>query len=224
MQISRALLFAVVGGMISAGCGSSAPPPKDAKSDRCPPDTAELPGPGGKGALCVDKTEVTVAAYAECVGKAKCSPVGEGRECNKDGLATQGHPVNCVDWSQAAGFCEAGGRRLPTEEEWEWVANGGGAASFDPSPRPSSCWSPGPINHVTCSHDRPGAPQTPQGVVDLQGNVAEWTSSGTEKERVARGGWYGSTDPSELRPVTRRPLPPATRAAGVGFRCVKTLR
>jgi formylglycine-generating enzyme required for sulfatase activity len=85
----------------------------------------------------IDKTEVTVAQYAQCVNKGKCSSLGltmpyyndkEQPEfawaCNwrKDGR--ENHPINCLDWNQARAYCGWAGKRLLTEAEWEKAARG----------------------------------------------------------------------------------------------------
>jgi formylglycine-generating enzyme required for sulfatase activity len=72
----------------------------------------------------LDVTAVTVAAYQACVEAAKCKPPNGDGNCNWGKLDRANHPANCVDWNQATAFCEAVGKRLPSEEEREWAARG----------------------------------------------------------------------------------------------------
>ncbi len=87
-------------------------------------------------------------------------------------------PVVHVNWFEADAFCRFAGRRLPTEAEWEFAAQGGGAKR------------PFPWGHEAADREHANlesdalAPvaafatgDTPEGVRQLMGNVWEWTSS-----------------------------------------------
>jgi len=89
-------------------------------------------------AFCIDKTEVTVAAYSKCVEAETCpaattavdprySPVETAFRSSICPAALSGmeqHPMACVDWYAADAFCHFVNKRLPTEEEWEYAARG----------------------------------------------------------------------------------------------------
>ena len=83
-------------------------------------------------AFFMDRTQVTVAAYAKCVQAGDCQPpqcVDKGEDAKntwgKEGK--EGYPVGCVAPGQAAAFCQwvRPGGRLPREAEWEKAARGG---------------------------------------------------------------------------------------------------
>jgi formylglycine-generating enzyme required for sulfatase activity len=95
--------------------------------------------------LCIDKTEVTVAAYSKCVDAQACTlasptPTGNGAKdaviaklgplCNANKKDRQRHPVNCIDWAQASAYCTWVNGRLPSEAEWELAARGDDARTY----------------------------------------------------------------------------------------------
>ncbi len=71
-------------------------------------------------AYCMDCTEVTTAAYQRCVREASCSSADQASTrgiatgaCNAGRYDRREHPINCVDWGQAAAFCRWLGGSLP---------------------------------------------------------------------------------------------------------------
>jgi formylglycine-generating enzyme required for sulfatase activity/serine/threonine protein kinase len=91
------------------------------------------------GAFCIDATEVTVADYRDCVEKKGC-PGGHAQVdwpsiskeekttwsafCNEPKNNRADHPMNCVSFDDAAAYCRWAGKKLPTEEQWEYAARG----------------------------------------------------------------------------------------------------
>ena len=81
-------------------------------------------------AFCIDRTEVTVAAYRTCVQAGACPPApttiqtlsggGSATEfysslCNGARPDQDAHPINCVDWDNAATYCHWASGRLPAQ-------------------------------------------------------------------------------------------------------------
>ena len=221
--------------------------------------------------FCLDRTEVTVAAYTECTRLGKCSPAPttadwpgikeedkaiDSQFCNGTRADHQQHPINCVNWTMAVAYCRAMDKRLPTEEEWEYAAKGHDGRTYpwgNAAPSSNLLNSLGP--ETVALGERLGHPgwnpmfsgfdgwestspggsypegASPFGVLDLAGNVWEWTSSGYSQDyrsepindlHVYRGGGWGSDNVSFIRTTYRGKGGLTYRGADVGFRCAKS--
>jgi formylglycine-generating enzyme required for sulfatase activity len=189
--------------------------------------------------FCLDVTEVTVAAYTSCVSANACTEPAADVWCNWKRPGAGLHPVNCVDWSQATSFCASLGKRLPTEEEWEWAARGTSQARTYPwgdelpsVDRTNGCGTECVAYDKTFGgadtralypaddgwpHTAPvgsfprGA--TAQGLQDMAGNVWEWTSSSDDaNSRVLRGGGWHCESPPCMRAAYRWGFTPTLRS------------
>jgi formylglycine-generating enzyme required for sulfatase activity len=182
----------------------------------------------------------------------------ESQFCNGEGMPD--HPINCVDWHQAKAYCAAQGKRLPVEAEWELAARGKEARLYPWGQAPPSaerlnaCGSecsamlterretvgqgPWPAMYGQDDSAPATAPaghyprgSTPAGVMDLAGNVWEWTDSpycfyGKEdcgdSRRVLRGGGWDTTESRDVRAARRLPSAPTLRGRSIGFRCARS--
>jgi formylglycine-generating enzyme required for sulfatase activity len=175
--------------------------------------------------FALDRTEVTVEAYAQCMARGACSPNGihgpnvtdeykkrQSGGCNAPGdPGKQQHPINCVDRQQAAGYCAFAGKRLPTEAEWEYAARGSDGRLYPWGDQPAFgceyavlpglCEPPG--TRPVGTRDKHAS--SPFGVLDLIGNVAEW---------VADSYMPSSYDLDAIDPVTRVPEAPGLLRGG----------
>ncbi len=229
---------------------ANAPAPVVAKSEPKPACPAEMvDAPAGSFALaktkesvtvaahCIDRTEVTVAAYARCVGKGACTEPDAYDEkdrkwCNWKRAGRDNDPINCVDHAQAAAYCAAMGGRLPAEAEWEWSARGYEAGTTYPwgndEPAARVCWD-GPGNKVSDEREgtcpvgsfKDGA--NPKGVLDLAGNVWEWTSTESEGKAIDKGGGYPNELSWRVAAKDRNAVVKTQRSSTLGFRCVRAV-
>lgn len=207
-------------------------------------------------AFSIDRTPVTNAQFADFLNTV--GPVGkkgerlfdvddpDARIHSRGGkwVADAGfekHPVVEASWFGAVAYCSWGGKRLPTEAEWEKAARGTdgrkypwGQAVPDPSrARYSAGW-----NETAPVGSFPkGA--SPYGVLDLAGNTWEWVSSAyvpypydpgdgredraASRVRGTRGGGHDSP-PDELTTTHRGKNVSRNYRSGhhnIGFRCAR---
>jgi sulfatase modifying factor 1 len=147
--------------------------------------------------------------------------------------------------AEAAAFCASHGGRLPTEDEWMVAA----ASAINPPRRypwgdtgavcRRAAWglAGGPCAHGADGPDTVGTHpdgDSPLGLHDVAGNVAEWVAGGEGAPAsdggdatsdgagggMAKGGSWADGLASELRIWARLELDPGSRDPRVGLRCV----
>jgi formylglycine-generating enzyme required for sulfatase activity len=134
---------------------------------------------------------------------------------------------------QAEEFCLSQGGRLPTEDEWMAAATSGAMAArrYPWGDTGAVCrraaWGlvAGPCAQGGEGPDTVGAHadgDSPSGLHDLAGNVAEWVAADPARPNVgvAKGGSWRSALAAELRIWSRLELSPNATDAEVGLRCV----
>jgi formylglycine-generating enzyme required for sulfatase activity len=190
---------------------------KEAPENEKPSHNVSLPS------FCMDLHEVTAGAYEACADQGKCrrgptqvewpkisaadrklySPL-----CTFGDPARADHPINCVSWQLANDYCQASGKRLPSEAEWEYATRGPDGRVYpwgDEAPtaehlnacgQECAAWGKQRGTELAALYAADdGFPATAPvgkfpkgrsrfGPFDVVGNVWEWTSS-----------WYGAYSP-----------------------------
>jgi iron(II)-dependent oxidoreductase len=144
------------------------------------------------------------------------------------------HPVTWVSLEDARAYAAWAGKRLPTDIEWQWAAQGDDGRKWPWGDK---------FRAEYCNSDTPGtsavgaypANSSPFGVRDLVGNVWEWIdvvcSDGWHQWCFIRGGsyynargsmWYaeGGAQPVFHHHKFLLMAPGLDRCGTVGFRCV----
>ena len=148
-------------------------------------------------------------------------------------------PVTSVSWFAAAAYCKAEGKRLPTVDEWEYVASA--SATMRDATR-----DPDATRALLATYSRPRPEILPvvghgtrnvYGVRDMHGLVWEWTqdfnsvlvsddsrgTGGREQKLFCASSAVGATNttnyPAFLRHAVRAGLEGRTTMSSLGFRC-----
>lgn len=153
------------------------PPPSGLENPWAPQHTVYL------DPFFIDKYEVTIARYMECVRGGACGPLEPYQyDDPSSDSALQDHPAIATTPSAATQFCQWDeGRRLPTEAEWEKAARGTDGRDFPWGNDLADCT--GIPSHQTCTGSYGPPPKvgsdpkdvSPYGSVGMAAGVSEFT-------------------------------------------------
>ncbi len=143
------------------------------------------------------------------------------------------HPVVLITRDDAEAYCawwgkaRAGSGQLPTETQWEKAARGTDGRAFPWGDH----FDPALVNSAesgrgsTVAVGTQATAASPYGVLDMAGNVFEWTRStwidtdGAAGGIVVKGGAFNA-DAASARAAARHPRPAGLQHPAIGFRCV----
>lgn len=218
---------------------------------------------------CMHLTEVSLGDYQRCVSVGACAAIDPNSLAlfEETAAGPDRYPAYYVGWDQASTYCERVGARLPTEAEWEFAAHGTDgrlypwgsegpdgtranlsgledaewrqAASPEAAPEPPLPGHRDDYVRLAPVGSFP-AGASPFGMLDMVGNVAEWTADRygpyvalaqidptgptRGRGRVRRGGDFWTTELAWANAVARQDYPPSARVVGPnrGFRCARS--
>ena len=200
-------------------------------------------------AFLIDETPVTNAQWAK-YSAATGVPAPGAPDWDRDYAATApDSPVVNVSFEEAQAYAKWAGRQLPSEAQWEKAARGTDGRAYpwgNDAPGAGAARAnvkgaeDGFANTSPVSAFPAGA--SPYGVLDMAGNVWQWTyewydagyyatvAPGTKDpegpasgQQIALRGGAFTSDGKDVRSTNRYPRPPGDRARNIGFRCAVDL-
>ena len=191
--------------------------------------------------FCLSRTPVTNAQYQRFVAATQHPAPGHWPG-SQPPVGSEQLPVTYVSWADAQAFCAWAGVRLPSEAEWEKAARADDGRWWpwgNALPDGTRCHFNGqaqgvaPASQSVLPVGQFPLGTSPYGLLDMAGNVWEWTQSlyrsypyaaddGREAlaapgERVVRGGSYNH-DLRQIRCAARTGMATGVRDVYIGFR------
>jgi formylglycine-generating enzyme required for sulfatase activity len=139
------------------------------------------------------------------------------------GIDPSTYPVRGIDYESAKAYCRWRGKRLPTEDEWEFVARGVDHRLFawGNDPNMNDAIATGASGRGLLPVDR--QPVTGRfGNRGLGGALWEWATPNDGAVPVMRGASWQETDPVRERLAARRLEDPTHAFDDAGFRCAQS--
>ena len=139
-------------------------------------------------AFFIDKYEVTNAQYALCVLAGACAEPTYQHSSTRQNYYSDteyaDYPRVAVSWFEAGNYCKWVGGRLPTEAEWVRAARGDDKRVYPWGNEVPDCGKANTLDEKTgklCLGDTAQVGSYPEGaspfgVMDMAGNVWEWTA------------------------------------------------
>jgi formylglycine-generating enzyme required for sulfatase activity len=200
----------IAGGTLRVGTGDW-----EAQGVVTPYETAVAP-------FAIDALEVTEQRWTSCVIAGACAQLPLSGE--------PGRPVINVTLAEAGAFCRFAQGALPTRDQLTFAASGRAGRRYAWGDTGAVCrratWGlvDGPCASGARGPELAGSHPdgaSPEGALDLAGNVAEWTlpAGPAARETEVRGGSFADSAASSLRTWQRRVVPVDTRSPEIGFRC-----
>ena len=191
----------------------------------------------------IDKFPITNAQFKQFLDAthyAPSDPLNFLRDWKKGTFPSgwENRPVTWVALEDARAYAKWAGKRLPHEWEWQFAAQGTDGRLYPWG----NVWQPANMPIPAADHDMPGpdpvdahpAGASPYGVMDMVGNVWQWTDEFTDEHTraaILRGGEYYQPEgsiwyfPQAYRNDQHSKLllmaPSYDRSGGIGVRCVK---
>jgi len=167
------------------------------------------------------KTQAETAGFAYAVVAGTLQPVNGGSWRNgvKQRPVQDDFPVVGVSFQDAAAYCRSKGKRLPSEDEWEYIARGPKRHTFP--------WGENIDPVATAPTSPPSVRDGPSEGIGgrykgLSGNVWQWVDTKVGDRKVLKGGSWLEPNPANKRAATRRYEISSRADEDSGFRCAKS--